>query len=572
MSVNPSISPVSGGGSSAANTVLDWSDKSSMAIPMPKMATLNFTSITAMPTTKTDDLHGVLEFTDNNGNSFTKKAIVNAQGNSSLAWAKKNIAIDLCNDEWIGDDTFAIKFGEWVWQDSFHLKANFVDFFKVVPMVGYDVFKDMQDASSYINARSWRQANLEVYGVHQFTEKSTKKDMSLRIDTGALCHPMGFPCIVNLNGEFYGIYNFMLKKHRDNYMMNKKTATHVHIDSDKNVNFFVSQDTEFWTNTDIRNPKNLYAIDGTEFDGDDPKELAGTTEVTSWINSGYLPDGTKVTSKIQGYLETTAEVKGYISDVVDNFATLASATTTEAKKAAFDAMFDANNIIDYMLFSNYTSNLDGYYKNCQWTTWDGVKWYANPYDLDLLWGTIYHGQAPYVVEQSELPTHTNSNLPFKYCKELYSNEIAARYAELRDCGVFDAKRVIAKVTDYMSRIGLDAYEAEYDKWTPSCNQAITWNTGWQLATDPDTGKPYESDAYRPSFSGVTEYVSGTTYSAGDKVIIHHSEASAIWLVAEATTTVSTTPVKTWAFYDSIERLAYYIETRQDYLDDLYDYS
>ena len=53
-----------------------------------------------------------------------KEVIMNAQGASSLGHPKKNIAIDICNNNgWDDDDTFKLQIGNWVPQDSFHLKG-----------------------------------------------------------------------------------------------------------------------------------------------------------------------------------------------------------------------------------------------------------------------------------------------------------------------------------------------------------------------------------------------------------------------------------------------------------------
>ena len=37
----------------------------------------------------------------------------------------------------------------------------------------------------------------------------------------ARCYPDGFPCVVYLNGAFYGIFSWQLKKHRDNMAMGR---------------------------------------------------------------------------------------------------------------------------------------------------------------------------------------------------------------------------------------------------------------------------------------------------------------------------------------------------------------
>ena len=141
-------------------TPIDWSDSSFIQIPEPRLAFVNMTNIDSMPTSKTQNMHAIFEFWDMQGNYFKKKVILNAQGNSSLGMPKKNFACDFCNDDWVGDDTFKIKIGSWVSQDSFHFKAFYADFFKGVSMVGYKLFNEIESTRSSCTNRVWKRALL----------------------------------------------------------------------------------------------------------------------------------------------------------------------------------------------------------------------------------------------------------------------------------------------------------------------------------------------------------------------------------------------------------------------------
>lgn len=46
----------------------------------------------------------------------------------------------------------------------------------------------------------------------------------------ATCFPQGFPFICFLDGDFYGIYSWQIKKHRDNYQMVKNNYSQIHLD------------------------------------------------------------------------------------------------------------------------------------------------------------------------------------------------------------------------------------------------------------------------------------------------------------------------------------------------------
>ena len=202
----------------------DWSESSFIQIPEPRFAIINITNIDSMPTSKTQNKKAFLEFWDMQGNYFKKYAILNAQGNSSLGLDKKNVAIDLCDDVWIGDNTPKVRIGNWVPQDSFHMKAYYTDFFRGVGAVSYKLYDQIVRTRGNMYDRPWKKALLDMSKIGMTTKSFGNPyigSYDLLTDTGARCFPDGFPVAVYLNGTFYGIFSFQLKKHRDNYHMNK---------------------------------------------------------------------------------------------------------------------------------------------------------------------------------------------------------------------------------------------------------------------------------------------------------------------------------------------------------------
>lgn len=108
----------------------DYSAEAKIAFSEPSVAFVNIIGTDKMPDTKSDDLKAWFEYKDENGVYFKKRVILNAQGNSSLAYMKKSFAVDFCEDEWIGEETTDVKIGNWVTQDSFHFKAYWLDTFR----------------------------------------------------------------------------------------------------------------------------------------------------------------------------------------------------------------------------------------------------------------------------------------------------------------------------------------------------------------------------------------------------------------------------------------------------------
>ena len=120
----------------AAENCKDWSDLSVIGIAEPEYAYVNITGIDNLPESKNDDLHAYLDFYDNAGNCFQKRVLLNQQGKST---PKVNLSVSFCEDEWIGDVTPLISFGDWVSQDEFHLKAFYPDGMRGTAEVAYQL-------------------------------------------------------------------------------------------------------------------------------------------------------------------------------------------------------------------------------------------------------------------------------------------------------------------------------------------------------------------------------------------------------------------------------------------------
>lgn len=238
----------------------DHSDEKELHIGKPYCAKVNFIGITDVPTTKTADVEAYMEFWDMNGNYFKKEVIVNAQGNSTLGHPKRNISIDICNNNgWDDDDTFKLQIGAWVPQDSFQIKAFYSDPFRCVSPVVYELYDEILKTRGSLKDYVWKKALLDLDSVTSTSTGGTVEDAQKQFTNGAKCLSDGFPCIVYMEGEFYGIYAWQLKKHRDNYQMSKKKAKHIHLDGVLGTDTFFNHktDAEFWTWFEVRNPKSL---------------------------------------------------------------------------------------------------------------------------------------------------------------------------------------------------------------------------------------------------------------------------------------------------------------------------
>ena len=470
----------------------DWSDKSFIQIPEPHFAIINISNIDSMPTSKTQNKKAFLEFWDMQGNYFKKHAILNAQGNSSMTHYKKNIAVDFCEDEWVGDDTTSVKIGNWIVQDSFHLKAFYCSFYKNECPVSYKIWDRMCHTYKFTEDRPYKD-----YLASKFPDKGanvTNSNFGQNNAFEARCVPDGFPCAVYLNNTFWGIYSFQLKKHRDNYFMDKESTKNIHLDGDSYLNLF--NGIVDWNLMEIRNPKpkkwKLYDMDGNKYDGDSPKELMGK----------YLSDGETVNPNYDENNEShkkSAEVKqnivalsNYMKDLkvyenAYNEAVKNKSGEEEALatlKREIEKRFGVKWIMDYILIMCLLQDSDSINKNTQWTTWGAVdsllRWNPNPYDMDAAFGcdsTI--GFTNQMAIETTLGKNTNT--PYSYIWKYYLDDMKKRYAELRQKGIFSYNVIFKEYLDWVNRVGSEYYKLEVKKWGESpSNRNSLLNTDWEL--------------------------------------------------------------------------------------------
>ena len=457
-------------------TPVDWSYADYVQIPIPRCAKINLhTDI--MPTAKsgmgisgkTCDIPCFMEFWDMQGNYFKIPILLSAQGNSSMMFVKKSLAIDLLSQD--KSDVFVIKFGDWVSQDGFHLKAYYTDFFRGVGAVSYALYEQMVKTLSIDKDRPYKTLYTSKYKDYDYGTSDSETSLDRNLDTGAKCFPQGFPVIVYQNGEFYGVYSWQLKKHRDNMHMDKKNVKHIHLDGTIDGGTIFGG-TINWTAFEVRNPKNLYmqenhniqGKDTTKYNGDFPYELMGTD--SSLYDSG---------NKDQ---KNTTLVKQYIIDLSTRIGELNSAVaegkSDDEIKELFEKYFDVSNLVDYILETNLIADGDGYSKNWQWTTYDGVKWFVNPYDHDGAFGAYHLGN--YISPAQKYFYGNSKTTPVGWIYSYYKLELKNRWAELRKKGIFTTINIIDLLTDWCSRIGYDNWKSEYKKWSESpCNRGSNIN-------------------------------------------------------------------------------------------------
>ena len=428
--------------------VTDYSDALDIKLDEPQLAYANLTGITDLPKSKNKIQKAWLEFYDGAGHYFRKQILIHGQGGYTLRHPKCNASFTFCEDD-SGDITTNIRFGNWVSQDGFHLKAFYTDFSRGIGEICYKMFaRIVEDRLPY-----WERGG--------YMNSSR-----------ARCFPDGFPCILYLNGQFHGIYAWQLKKSHKNMNMEKSNATHIHLDgnlSDNNLfHGFIN-----WSQFEVRNPQNLETALGLPYDNNHPSEL----------KAGQVKSAILRLSSYHGELETL----------------VAMGASAEEVRARFEEYFDVESLLDYVVFFYFTANGDGSLKNWQWFTYDGTKWMVTPYDLDQCLGLGLYGQ----VRGSNLPVENLTTGPFYWLNLYYQDEICERWKELRQSGVLSGETLVPIAVNWCDRVGNHFYELERQRWPLSpCYCEPICNDNWQ---------PYDQwDNYfaMPDYSSSTTYQAG----------------------------------------------------------------
>ena len=549
---------------------IDLSKEAYIQVPIPRtLARINIIA-KKLPSNASDLFTGSIEYYDFDGNYF-KLPIKNfkTQGNSSKGYAIKNFAFDL--DSTIGDNgnelTHEIKFGHWIAQDSFHLKAFYIDVFVGIGNIGYNYIESLYRHTGFRPSRNAINENSinEVEGIGD-----TKQDF----DTGALCHPEGFPVELYFNGEYYALYALNLKKHRANYLMDKKDYSSVHIDGSHGLDYTTSgsrlwygSENLNWSFLEIKNPKKLICMDGSEYNDDAPKELIDETSEL-WDSSNKD-------------MKNTLRTKQVIKDFSDKWKTLstllneaASLTDKEAKAAKeqeakeFMATFyDINAAILHYVIGQVIFNFDGMLSgNTQWEIYKAKIMAPTFYDLDSIFGRCGWGMRAWLGDN----TLGGGARPYWMLFRLYNTEIKEFYAKLRNEGYISTSYIMSFVNQYLQVIGYDALKRNIDMRKkkgleiPSFRDSLENKDYWE----------YISDSY--SVQGATIFDSAKEYNVGDIVSygkihsFHYKCVKSCTGIPPTTGFYSSVPYDT-GMYDSPKRIEKWLNHHIQYLDTYFNY-
>lgn len=461
---------------------IDLSDKSFIQIPEPHCAYANV--IGTFPTTKGKITRGIIQFNDMQGNYFEKYIEMDIHGRTSAAFKKKNYTFDFFNDKECSDSA-KLRFGDWVSMDSFYFQGWYSDAFRGIDIIGYQLYQEIIKTRGFLKDKPYKKV---IYkdAVSSATENTNTEQ---NLSKNALCTPLGFPVILYHEGKFFGVYTVMLKKNRENFLMDKKDYKAVMLDLDSGS---IVSGVKDWGSFEIRNPKTLICVDGSKYDGDNPKELIDESSEKYSSTNKDMVNTVKTKKAILGLADAFTEVQTAISEK----------KTTEEIKEIIESHYDVDYLIDYLIFSNVVCNVDGWGGNWQWTTWDGVKWNPNPYDLNATFGLD-----PYGILASEALTSILSSSIATVVLKYYLEEIKTRFKYLRNNNIITVENIIGLFKTWVDRIGIDNFKNEFKVWdsTPSQRPSNLNKEYW------------ERDGNVYNFYAFQDYSATKTFKKGDIV-------------------------------------------------------
>ncbi|MBQ7153033.1 MAG: CotH kinase family protein [Clostridia bacterium] len=327
---------------------------------------------------------------------FSCIAALTVQGGSSAVggYSKLNYNIRLFDDEEL-EVKHKVDLG-WGKESKYCLKANFVD---------------STQARNIVTARLWTEM------------VQTRQDVPEQLDSapgkGAVD---GFPVIVVVNGEFYGLYTWNIPK--DEWMFN------IH-GSDTGAVLFASN----WN-------------DPVKF------KTPSAMNDSEWVLKYESED-----------------LAGKTYPRLNELIRFLASASDEEFLAHIEEYVDIPSVIDYIILITICGAGDNTSKNALMVTYDGLKFYMSVYDLDATWSLHWTGKefsddeknGPLLAtdKSSKTIVTSASNQLFKRVLQHYSDLLAERFLELRE-GVLSNRSIYKAFEDFVSRIPQQVYEADWE--------------------------------------------------------------------------------------------------------------
>lgn len=379
------------------------------------------------------------------------------QGTSSASLPAKNYTFKFYSDASHSTKN-KIDVG-WGKQSKYCFKKNYVDSTHTRNLSGARIAFDM------VNSRP---------------ESDFKTNLLIAPRNGAVD---GFPCIMYLNGDFWGLYTWNIPK--DAWMFNMK---------DDNPNHMVLC-------AEFNNNGNMSVTNTCQF-----RALWGGEGDANWsIEAGTYSEALKTS--------------------FNNAINFVMTASDEDFKANISNYFDLYSLLDYYCFSYLVYHYDGLGKNMLMATYDGVHWGACLYDMDSIYGVSFNGKE--FLEYNKLcpeDYQENNSLLWQRIETCFAQELYDRYVELRK-GALSLGNIIEHVEEIYDLIPDRAFKEDWNKWSGIPSQQT--NTLTRFRTFMKNRAAYVDSEFE-AFDTTPKPVSGVIL---DQYVVTTNQNSPITLTA-----------------------------------------
>jgi len=331
---------------------------------------------------KTDERIAKLTY-EGEGQRFTCWIKIKPQGTSSLIYPKKNFTINMYADAECTQKLPMAMREHWGEQSKYCLKADWIDPTHATNVVAASLAAQMQ----------------------------AKYDLFSDAPNRGLID--GFPVVLRMNGEFYGIYNFNIPKDLWQFGMDKDNPDHI-----------------------------IMCLEGQD----------GSCLFTEpVVQSEWTIEGGPETDETWAKLDRVAD---FIRTADD-----------ETFRASAHEYLDIDACLNYYLFALYATGFDNTAKNMLLATYDGLVWSPSLYDLDSLWGVAWNGA--YTIP-NDLPIFGpesfRNSLLWEKLERVFHTELQERFSELQE-DILNPPHIIRMHERYIMSIDRHWYDMQAERWT-----------------------------------------------------------------------------------------------------------
>lgn len=353
------------------------------------------------------------------------------QGASSIGYPKKNYGLKLYTDQELTTKLNVTMKDKWFATNKYVLKANYVD---------------ATHARNVVTARLWKQIMTDTTSVEHYSSDEVYKRISANNQYGSID---GFPIEVMINGESQGLYTFNLD-----------------------------------------NTADLFGLTDTDTDGL-LMYAKGWGNVTQFWSAEALLDGSSGDFKAEFPEPVTETQRKQVFDLIANTAIYG----TDTFKSYWDTAYNIYNLIDYVLFMNLMNANDNVCNNVGYVTFNGVKFWLTPYDLDGTWSLSSGGT--WINEHNKWQKGTTEMVN---AFTAYPDIAVARWNELKT-NVFNKDNIMDKFNGFKSEVGDYGYTLDKSVWEDIPSRTLS--TYEQISKGIDDGIAFMDQCADDNFSIVT---------------------------------------------------------------------